>query len=304
MKNDQLSVDEIRVQAPAKINLILRILNRLPNGYHSIWSLMHTLDLADGVTIRLLRESRGIQLSCRDSAVPVGRHNLIIRAAELVLSQAGKRIGLEIDLEKQIPMAAGLGGGSSDAAATIWGIDRLLGLNWSQDTMAKVGSELGSDVPFFFSAPSAIVCEWGQTVIPIGVKGDRWILLINPGFPIETKWAYEQVSTSREAILPINPSLKAIQDGKFGSWDDLTCLMENDFESALFPKFPILEGLKTDLLTLGAEAALLSGSGSTMLGVFSDKQSALQAREKLALNSESRVFIAHSEAGSPLKSNL
>lgn len=299
MKQEEQAADEIHVRAPAKINLILRILDRLPNGYHRIWSVMHTVDLADRLVIRQIGTTSRIQVSCNDAAVPQGNNNLVHRAAEIVLKRAGRKVGLEIDLDKQIPMAAGLGGGSSDAAATIFGIVRLLDLGWSLDDMAKLGSQLGSDVAFFFSAPCALVCEWGQVVFQLSITGDRWMVLVNPGFPIETKWAYERVSATRGTVLPIGSPLKAIQQHQSVAWDELVGLMENDFESALFPDFPKLEKLKTDLLAVGAQGALLSGSGATMIGIFPDEKAAIQAKLVLPCDSGSRVIVAKSEPTSP-----
>ena len=295
MKQEAQTADEIHVRAPAKINLILRILDRLPNGYHRIWSVMHTVDLADRLAIRQIRTSSNITVSCNDAAVPQGNNNLVHRAAEIVLKRAGQKIGLEIDLHKQIPMAAGLGGGSSDAAAAIFGIVRLLDLGWSLDDMAKLGSQLGSDVAFFFSAPCALVCEWGQVVFPLSISGDRWMILVNPGFPIETKGAYERVSAVRGTVSPISPPLEAIQQRQAATWNELVELMENDFESVLFPVFPKLAKLKTDLLAMGAQAALLSGSGATMIGIFPDEKTAIQAKMALSGESGSRVIVAKSE---------
>jgi 4-diphosphocytidyl-2-C-methyl-D-erythritol kinase len=295
LKKEELPADEIHVRAPAKINLILRVLDRLPNGYHRIWSVMNTVDLADRLAIRQIRTSSGIRLSCHDASVPQGNDNLVHRAAESVLKQAGLEVGLQIDLDKKIPMAAGLGGGSSDAAATIVGLVGLLNLGWSLVDMAKLGSQLGSDVAFFFSAPSALVCEWGQVVVPLSITGVRWIVLVNPGFPIETKWAYERLSATRGTVSPIGPQLEAIQQYQSVTWDELVGLMENDFESALFPVFPKLEKLKTDLLAVGAQAALLSGSGATMIGIFPDEKTAIQAKIALPCDSGSRVIVAKSE---------
>ena len=259
MKKEKQAVDEIQVRAPAKVNLILRILDRLPNGYHRIWSVMHTVDLADRLIIRKLGTSSGIQISCNHAAVPQGMNNLVYRAADMVLKQAGRTVGLEIDLDKQIPLAAGLGGGSSDAAATIFGLVRILELGWSLNDMAELGAQLGSDVAFFFSAPCALVCEWGQEVFPLSISGDRWMVLVNPGFPIETKWAYDRVSANRETISPIGPSLETIQQHRSVNWNELVDRMENDFETALFPVFPKLQKLKTDLLAVGAQGGAFIG---------------------------------------------
>ena len=299
MKQQTVPIDEIHVRAPAKINLILRILDRLPTGLHRIWSIMHTVDLVDRLTIRKIGATSTIQFTCQDSAVPKGYDNLVYRAAEMVLAQAGRKTGLEIDLKKQIPMAAGLGGGSSDAAATIFGVVQLLELGWSIEDMAKLGSQLGSDVAFFFSAPCALVSDWGQVVSPLAMSGSRRIVLVNPGFPIETKWAYQRVSSTRGTVSPISPPLEAIQQHLTVSWDEIVGFMENDFEKALFPVFPKLEKLKMDLLSFGAEVALLSGSGATMIGIFRDENTALQAKTALTSDPENRVFVAKSESTFP-----
>ena len=295
MKPVDQGADKIQVRAPAKINLILRILDRLPNGYHRIWSVLHTVDLSDHLVIRRNGKSSDIRVFCNDATVPLGNNNLVHRAAELVLKRAGQKVGLEIELDKQIPIAAGLGGGSSDAAATIFGIIRLLDLGWTLDDMAKLGSEIGSDVPFFFSAPGALVREWGQVVIPLSIRGTRWIVLVNPGFPIATRWAYERVSSTRGAVSPISPHLKAIEQDQSVAWDTLIGLVENDFESALFPEFPKLEKLKTDLLAVGAQVAFLSGSGATMIGIFPDEKTATHAKIALPQEPGTRVIVAKSE---------
>ncbi|MDH5642040.1 MAG: hypothetical protein OEY28_12165, partial [Nitrospira sp.] len=147
----------VTVRAPAKVNLILRILDRRADGFHNLWSLMQTVGLEDEITIRLDQGPPGIRLQCDDSSLDTGRTNLVCRAADAVLRRCGRTAGVDIVLAKRIPMGAGLGGGSSDAAATIVGLSRLLGLGWSSEDMAEVGQVLGSDVPFFFFAPSAVV---------------------------------------------------------------------------------------------------------------------------------------------------
>ncbi|MER3421888.1 MAG: hypothetical protein C4293_00315 [Nitrospiraceae bacterium] len=144
---------EIRILAPAKINLILRVLDRRPDGYHNLWSLMQTVGLEDDLRFRLRPEHTGIRLECNDPSLPTDGRNLVARAAGLVLTRAGLAVGLDIRIIKRIPISAGLGGGSSDAAATIAGLNRLLGLDWSVAEMAKIGQTLGSDIPFFSLRP-------------------------------------------------------------------------------------------------------------------------------------------------------
>ena len=286
------------VCAPAKVNLILRILGRLPTGYHRIWSIMQTVDLADRLTIRVVPSTTVITLRCENSTVPQDRTNLVYQAAELVLNQAGLSVGLEIELEKHIPMAAGMGGGSSDAAATIFGLVRMLDLDWSGSDMAEIGAQLGSDVPFFFSAPSALVRGWGQEVLPLSMAGERWIVLVHPGFPIETKWAYDRLASTRNQVRPIGEQLERIEVDQAISWDHLTGLMENDFEEAIFPVFPELEKIKEEFLAAGAQAALLSGSGATMFGVFPDESAAVQARSALGHVTQRNIILARSVSSS------
>ena len=289
---------EVRVWAPAKVNLILRVLDQLPNGYHRLWSVMHTVNLADRLTIRSLSSGPNIRVTCNDISVPTDGSNLVCRAAALVLKQAGLTEGLEIELEKQIPIAAGLGGGSSDAAAIVFALVRLFDLRWSMSDMAKLGAQLGSDVPFFFSGPSALIRGWGQEVLPLSIEGHRWIVLVNPGFPIETKWAYARLGSTRKEILSITDRLTKLEADRSITWDDLARLLENDFESALFPVFPELGKLKAELLAEGAEAALLSGSGATMFGIFPDEKTALQAGKAVQRDSNRQVHTVQSHSPS------
>ena len=293
-----VATKEVCVRAPAKVNLILRILDRLPTGYHQIWSIMQTVDLADRLTIRIVPSTTVITLQCQHSTVPRDRTNLVYKAAELVLNQAGSSVGLDIELEKHIPMAAGMGGGSSDAAATIFGLVRLLDLDWSLSDMAQIGAQLGSDVPFFFSAPCALVRGWGQEVLPLSTAGERWIVLVHPGFPIETKWAYDRLASTRKQVFPIGEPLNKIEVAQAISWDRLTGLMENDFETAIFPVFPELEKIKEEFMAAGAQAALLSGSGATMFGVFSDESAAFQAKIALGHVTQRNIILAKSVSSS------
>ena len=286
--------DEVRVSAPAKVNLILRVLDRRPDGYHNLWSLMQTVALEDQVSVRLCPDSTELRLFCDDPALPTDGRNLVTRAATLVLNEAHRqsqrRVGVEIHLAKRIPAGGGLGGGSSDAAATIVGLNRLLGLGWSAEEMARVGQSLGSDVPFFFFAPSAVIRGRGEEVVPVVLTGERWVVLVNPGFPIETRWAYERLAGARRGVRQLSEGLRRL-DGKAAlSWDEVIPLMENDFEEALTPVHQMIGTIKAELVSLGAEAALLSGSGATVFGIFRDENSARRARETVSLTEGRRAF--------------
>ncbi|GJL53738.1 MAG: 4-diphosphocytidyl-2-C-methyl-D-erythritol kinase [Nitrospirales bacterium] len=283
-------VREVQVRAPAKINLILKVLGRLPNGYHELWSIMQTVDLFDHVSLRTTSSSQGIQLICPSSRVPQGPDNIVYRAAALVLKKADIHDGVEISLEKQIPMGAGLGGGSSDAAATIFGLVQLFQLRWSWPEMTELGAELGSDVPFFFYGPQALIRGWGQDVTPMTITGSRWILLVNPGFSIETGWAYQQIAQSRTQIPRLSAEFQALQQREALDFQDLLPHIENDFEPALFPARHRLNEIKDELCSLGADVALLSGSGSTVFGVFSEEHAAVKASEQMRRDPHMQVF--------------
>lgn len=281
---------EIVVKAPAKVNLLIRVLDRLPNGYHALWSLMHSVDLFDQLRIRLNSNHDRVQLTCSQADLPVDQGNLVYRAAEAVLKRVGRSDGVDIELTKQIPLAAGLGGGSSDAAAAIFGLAHLLQLEWGLSEYREVGAALGSDIPFFFQAPCAMVRGWGQDVTSCTIEGKRWVVLVNPGFPIQTKWAYEQLAGSRTDILPLKPWAETMERQLYASWDDIIKVMENDFESPLFPLYPILRFIKDKLCDLGAQSALLSGSGATVLGIFLTNEAAKEAAARLRHDTDWHVF--------------
>ena len=276
---------------PAKVNLILKIFDRLPNGYHGLWSLMQTIGVTDELTIHLDDSFTGIRLECSDRSVSEIADNLVYRAADVVLRQSGATVGVSMTLKKHIPVAAGLGGGSSDAAATIMGLNHLLALGWSQSDMAKLGQTLGSDVPFFIEAPTAIIRGWGEHILPKTFHDTRWILLVNPGFPINTGQAYKRLDEGRPEVPLLSDHLKAFEQASSLSWKQLSAQLENDFEIVLFHDYPVLAEIKKNLVELGAESALLSGSGATMFGVFQDQARAKKALEVFEKTSGYRVLL-------------
>jgi len=276
----------VHIKAPAKVNLVLRVLDRRPDGYHNLWSVMQTVGLEDDVTVSLSARA-GIRFTCDDPGVPTDGRNLVVRAAAAVLARAGlaagRAPGVELHLVKRIPVSAGLGGGSSDAAATILALNALLGLGWPR-------ASLGSDVPFFFFAPSALVRGRGDEVAALTVTGTRWVILVHPGFPIETRWAYEQLAAGRTGVRPLSEALHRIEREGMVSWERLVTVMENDFDAALVPRHDVLGWIKRQLAAAGAEAVLLSGSGATMFGVFRDEAAAVRARQALDRTEGWRLF--------------
>ena len=295
--NPQPSPSEITVFAPAKINVILRILDRRPDGFHNLWSIMQTVALEDEVQIGLRVDRQDIRLRCDATQLAADQSNLVYRAAAAVLARAQQSIGLDIELRKRIPMGAGLGGGSSDAAATIIGLNRLLRLEWSPTQMADVGQSLGSDVPFFLFAPSAFVAGRGETVRPVVVEGARWVVLVNPGFGVNTKWAYQELAATRTAVTPLSLVQRELDQQSQVSWAQMIAAAENDFEAPVFAAHRKLREIKRSLQAHGAEIALLSGSGATVFGVFADEARARLAQAQFASEDLINVFVVPTCSG-------
>jgi 4-diphosphocytidyl-2-C-methyl-D-erythritol kinase len=295
--NPQSSPSEITVFAPAKINVVLRILDRRPDGFHNLWSIMQTVALEDEVSIKICADRQDIQLRCDAAQLAADQSNLVYRAATEVLVRARKPIGLDIELRKRIPMGAGLGGGSSDAAATIIGLNRLLRLEWSPTQMADAGQSLGSDVPFFLFAPSAFVAGRGETVRPVVIEGRRWVVLVNPGFGVNTKWAYQELAATRPAVTPLSPVQQNLDRQSHVSWAQLIAAAENDFEAPVFAAHERLREIKRSLQNYEAELALLSGSGATVFGVFANEARARQAQAQFANENSMKAFVVSTCSG-------
>ena len=286
----------VTVHAPAKVNLILRILDRRPDGYHNLWSIMHTVALEDAVTMRASSQ-RGIRLACNVGGLSVDHTNLVWRAASAVLDRAQLSVGVDIELDKRVPMGAGLGGGSSDAAATILGLNQSLQLGWSREKMAEVGQALGSDVAFFLFAPSAIVSGRGESVRPVTIEGGRWIVLVKPTFEIETKWAYQELVATRAAVRQLSADHGELDRRDRLTWGQVAASVENDFEIPVFTKHPQLGEIKRFLLKRGAQFALLSGSGATVFGLFEEESTARRAGAELAQDAELNLFVVPTCSG-------
>lgn len=280
----------ITVCAPAKVNVILRILDRRSDGFHNLWSVMQTVALDDEVQIRLRADRQDIQLRCDATDLATDQSNLVYRAAAAVLARAQQAVGLDIELRKRIPMGAGLGGGSSDAAATIIGLNCLLQLKWSPAQMAEVGQSLGSDVPFFLFAPAACVTGRGETVRPVVVEGARWVVLVNPGFGVNTKWAYQELAATRTSVRPLSRAQQELDRQSRMGWAQLMAAAENDFEAPVFAAHSTLREIKQSLQAHGAEIALLSGSGATVFGVFGDEARARRAHAQFVSEKFTNVF--------------
>jgi 4-diphosphocytidyl-2-C-methyl-D-erythritol kinase len=277
--------------------LILRILDRRSDGYHNLWSIMHTVALEDAVTMRVTSSQGGIRLACNAEGLSVDHTNLVWKAASAVLEHARLSVGVDIELHKRVPMGAGLGGGSSDAAATILGLNQSLKLGWSREKMAEVGQALGSDVAFFLFAPSAIVSGRGESVRPVTIEGGRWIVLVKPAFGIETKWAYQELAATRAGVRQLSADHSELDRRDRITWGQVAARVENDFEMPVFARHPKLAEIKRSLLKRGAQFALLSGSGATVFGLFDEESAARRAGAELAQDAELNLFVVPTGSG-------
>jgi 4-diphosphocytidyl-2-C-methyl-D-erythritol kinase len=252
---------------------------------------MQTVALEDEVQIRLRADRQDIRLRCDAAQLAADQSNLVYRAAAEVLERAQHAIGLDIELRKRIPMGAGLGGGSSDAAATIIGLNHLLRLKWSLTQMADVGQSLGSDVSFFLFAPSAFVAGRGESVRPVVIEDARWVVLVNPRFGVNTKWAYQELAATRTAVTPLSQVQRELDRQARVSWVQLIAAAENDFEAPVFAAHGILREIKQRLQAHGAEITLLSGSGATVFGVFGNEERARLAQAQFVSENLMDVFV-------------
>lgn len=262
----------ITLYAHAKINLGLRIIGTLPDGYHAIHSLFLPIyDLFDTLTFEN-HDTDIIFISNDDLNIPM-EQNLIVKSAHLMRKHFGIQKGAIIHLDKVIPSGAGLGGGSSDAAATFRGLTKLWEISTDILTLSELGLSLGSDIPFFFHDSPAIVEGKGEIITPISCDLHAWLLFIFPGIHINTGWAYSQIQKySDYKTIDLK---SAIQNGSINLQSEQ---LVNDFEKPIHAIHPILNDIKLQLISSGAIVSLMSGSGSTMYGIFSEESIAQSAK--------------------------
>lgn len=262
---EKLNSNQLTIKAPAKINLFLEVLNKRSDGFHNINSLFQAVSLFDQLDFTIT-EKPGVQIELAGSVdLTVGADNLISRAYAIMRDEFGLDRGLQIRLDKQIPIAAGLGGGSADGAATIIACNSLFNLGLSQSQMSLLSLKIGSDLPFFFSSGQAIVGGRGERVEPTNLPTDYTLVLVNPGLQVSTAEAYALLK--RNLTKPAAPyTLPACRDVK--SLVEVLRMTGNDFENALGASYPELGEIRNILLDAGAVLARLSGSGPTMFGIF------------------------------------
>ena len=251
------------IDAPAKVNLTLRVLGRRDDGFHEIETLMAPITLADRLVIDL-RGDFGIHLTCSDPSVPSDASNLAHRAAEAFIKHTGLKFGVDIHIEKNIPHGAGLGGGSSDAAAVLVSLNRMLETNMPAEELERLAATMGSDIPFFIRRQPAICRGRGEVIEPFEGLPNADILLVKPPFPIPTPWAYQAWAKSPK------------HSATFQQFHGSIPLM-NDLEAPVFSKYLLLPVLKAALSEQpSVSAAMMSGSGSTIFAILRDSAEGIE----------------------------
>ncbi len=282
----------LKLFSPAKINLFLNILSKRPDGYHNLETLFERIDLGDEIILK--KKPSGVFLRVSSSDVPKNGTNLAFKAAELVRRECGIKKGVEITLKKRIPVSAGLGGGSSNAATVLLGLNRLWRLRLTKQKLLNMASKLGSDVPFFvLGTPFALGRGRGEILRPVrGIQKKLWHCLVKPSFGIATKDAYKGLPKARLTGQKSDVRM-LVRALKTGDLECLSNLLTNSLELSVNKRLRIIYKIKKKLVSEGALASLMSGSGSTVFGVFSSEKNARNAARNLKQkNRHWQVFVA------------
>jgi 4-diphosphocytidyl-2-C-methyl-D-erythritol kinase len=270
-------VKRIKIKAFAKINLGLRVLDKREDGYHNIETVLQTISLFDQLDISIGNGS--IVVTSDNPELPQDENNLCYKASKIFQEKSGHKKGVHINLQKNIPIGAGLGGGSSDAASVLTGLNILFSFPFEKNEIRRMAISIGSDIPFFIDGGTAFVTGRGEIIKPIKPGPFLNYLVVFPGFGIDTKWAYEKINflTKREnyiKILNCNFDVEDIKNNKM--------LLKNDFEEVMLREYAKLREVRRFLIQNGAASVSLSGSGSSIYGIFDDLKKMDRAYTNLA----------------------
>lgn len=269
---------QIVLKAYAKINLGLDVLGRRPNGYHDVRMIMQSIGLYDRLTLKKMREDE-ISLSSNMATLPNNEHNLVYKAIRLMKEEYQITTGVKAELEKRIPVAAGMAGGSTDAAAALIGMNRLFDLHLSRECLMELGAKLGADVPYCVMGGTALAEGVGEILTPLKSMPKCYILIAKPGISVSTRFVYENLEIDKLSYHPdIDGMMESIEA------DDLTGItdrLSNVLETVTEKKYPIITKIKNAMLESGAMNSLMSGSGPTVFGIYADKESAQNGLSKV-----------------------
>jgi len=267
------------LKSPAKINLKLEVLGKRPDGYHEIRTILQEIALHD--LVHLSPREAGIELQCSDPRLPKDERNLAFQAAKRVKEKTGFSGGVQIYLDKKIPLGGGLGGGSSNAAWVLKGLNQLWDLGLTPEEMQVLGAEIGSDVPFFIYGGTALATGRGEKIRLLPPFPKTWLVLVTPNLEISTRWAYKKLNleltnhgSHSNVCLPEDEENRQFQQG-------LGEEALNSFEEVVIREYPVIGKIKELLTQLGARLVSMSGSGSTVFGIFNNKEEAESARSQI-----------------------
>lgn len=293
---------KVTVKGYAKINLGLDVIGTLENGYHLLRSVMQQIDLYDTIELSRLSEAVVIKnalpaavtdngmriiLTSDSDEVPLDQNNLAYKAAKLLLEHDSIREGVHIHIIKRIPVAAGLAGGSTDAAAVFMGMNELFGLGHSKDELQELGVKLGADVPFCIMGGTALAEGIGEKLTPIQTMPEMYIVIAKPSIGVSTKYVYENLRLEQVTHPDTEKILAAMQCKDLA---EMTGLLGNVLESVTIEKYPLIRELKDAMLETGAVGSLMSGSGPTVFGIFDTMEKAAEA-EKQMRRKYPKIFI-------------
>ena len=271
-------MDRIELKALGKINLGLDVLGKRENGYHDVRMVMQTVYLYDQITIKN-RKKPGIGLETNLYYLPVNENNLAYRAAKLLKDEFHIEEGVSIRLEKHIPVAAGMAGGSSNAAAVLFGMNRMFGLGLTAEELMERGVLLGADVPYCIMRGTVLAEGIGEILTPLSPMPKCYVLLAKPPVAVSTKLVYEKLDSQE---IKIHPDIDAIIEGlKEKSLSKIAASMGNVLENVTIEEYPVIEEIKNIMKRAGALNAMMSGSGPTVFGIFDDKEPARAAAQKI-----------------------
>lgn len=281
----------LTLKALAKINLGLDVLGKRDNGYHDVRMIMQTIYLYDNVTLTKEKEP-GIQVETNLSYLPVDENNIAYKAAKILMDEFGIQEGVHIKLDKHIPVAAGMAGGSSNAAAVLVGMNRLFGLGLNQKELMERGVALGADVPYCVMRGTALAEGIGEVLSPLPPLPKCYILIAKPAISVSTKWVYETLD-SKEIVE--HPDIDGVLEGlENQDIKKVAASMGNVLESVTIEKYPIIEKIKDAMKEAGALNAMMSGSGPTVFGIFDDRKMAKAAQQKLKqMDIAKQVYLAN-----------
>lgn len=268
-------MNAISRKAYAKINLGLDVVRRLENGYHEVKMIMQTVGIYDELTFE--KAESGIRITTDSGELPTNEDNLIYKAARLLMEKYQVQEGVRIHLQKNIPIAAGMAGGSTDAAATFQGINELFGLGCDEEELKELAVKVGADVPYCIMGGTALAEGIGEKLTRLPAAPQCVLLVAKPDINVSTKFVYEHLDAAGVEHHPdIDGMITAIEQGNLAG---VVERLENVLETVTVPAYPIIDTIKSKMLEMGAEGSLMSGSGPTVFGIFTDKEKAEAAYE-------------------------